>query len=134
LLTTDINIKWLALKTVLIACYNQSQAGQPFLTSFVHRTLPFTWEQPHNCITSSSFFLAIRFKTVVLFICCLTTPALNAAYVSNTCFNCGKLGYCLLNCLLSCALYAKLKELKKLLESDLKNNKHLTNKTEKDTF
>jgi hypothetical protein len=60
--------------------------------------------------------------------------ALNAAYVGNTYFNCGKLGYCLLDCLLSYASYTKLKELKKLLESDSKNNKHLTNKTEKDTL
>jgi hypothetical protein len=32
------------------------------------------------------------------------------------------------------AFYAKLKELKKLLESDLKGNKHLTDKTGKDTL
>jgi hypothetical protein len=38
LLATDINIRWLAPKTALIACRNQSQAGQPFLTSFAHRT------------------------------------------------------------------------------------------------
>jgi hypothetical protein len=38
LLATDINIKWLASKTALIACYNQSQAGQPFLISSAHRT------------------------------------------------------------------------------------------------
>jgi hypothetical protein len=44
LLATDINIRWLAFKTALTACRNQSQAGQPFLTSFAHRTntLPLT--------------------------------------------------------------------------------------------
>jgi hypothetical protein len=137
LLATNINIRWLASKTVLIARRNRSQAGQSLLTSFAHRTstLPLTWEQPHNCIIlSSSFSLVIRFRTTVLPIRRLTTPALNAAHVSNTCFNCGKLGYCLSDCPLSCAFYAKLKELKKLLKSNLKNNKHLTDKTGKDTF
>jgi hypothetical protein len=39
LLATDINIRWLALKTSLVACCNRSQAGQSLLTSFTHRTL-----------------------------------------------------------------------------------------------
>jgi hypothetical protein len=38
LLATDINIRWLAPKTALIARRNQSQAGQPFLTSSAHCT------------------------------------------------------------------------------------------------
>jgi hypothetical protein len=76
-------------------------------------------------------YLTVRFGTAALPIRRLTTPALNAAHVGNTYFNCGKLGYCLLDCLLSCA---KPKELKKLSESGLENNKHLTDKTGKDTL
>jgi hypothetical protein len=136
LLVTNINIRWLAPKTVLIACRNRSQAGQPLLTSSVHRTstLPFVWEQPHDYTTFFSFFLVIYFGTVALLIYCLTILAFNAAHASNICFNCEKLGYCLLDCLLSYAFCAELKKLKKLLKSDLKNNKHLTDKTGKDTF
>jgi hypothetical protein len=78
--------------------------------------------------------LAVRFGTAALLIRCLTISALNTAYVGNICFNCRKLGYCLPDCLLSHALYAELKKLKELLESDLKDNKHLTDKTEKDTL
>jgi hypothetical protein len=93
------------------------------------------WEQPHNCtIHSSSSSQVIRFKTAVLPICRLTIPALNVAYVGNTCFNCGKLGYCLPDYTLPYAFCAKLKELKELLESDLKDNKHLTDKTGKNTL
>jgi hypothetical protein len=134
LLATDINIRWLALKTALITCYNQSQAGQPFLISSAYYTLLFTWEQPHNYITFFFSSLAIRFGTVALLIRRLITPALNTAYVGNICFNCRKLDYCLLDCLLPCAFYAELKELKKLLEFNLKDNKHLTDKTKKDMF
>jgi hypothetical protein len=136
LLATNINIRWLALKTTLIAYYNQSQAGQPLLTSSAHytSTLPFTWEQPHNYTISFSSSLAVRFRTAALLIRRLTTLAFNAAYISNTYFNCGKLSYRLPNYLLSYALCAKLKKLKELLESNLEDNKHLTNKTEKDTL
>jgi hypothetical protein len=137
LLAIDINIRWLTLKTALITYYNQSQAGQSLLTSSAHYTsiLSLTWEQPYNYTTFSSFFsLIIRFRTVALLICCLITLAFNAAHISNICFNCGKLGYCLLNCLLPYVLCAELKELKELLKSNLKNNKYLTNKIEKNTF
>jgi hypothetical protein len=78
--------------------------------------------------------LVIRFGTAVLLIRRLTTPAFNAAYVGNICFNYEKLGYCLLDCLLSHVPCTKLKKLKKLLKSNLEDNKHLTDKTEKDTF
>jgi hypothetical protein len=79
-------------------------------------------------------FPAVCSRTTALPICRLTTPDLNTAHVSNICFNYKKLGYCLLNCPLSYAFYAKLKKLKKLLKSDLKDNKHLTDKTEKNMF
>jgi hypothetical protein len=79
-----------------------------------------------------SFFLAVRFGTAALLIRRLTTPALNAAHVGNICFNCGKLGYCLSDYLLPRVLCAKLKELKKLPESDSEDNEHLTDKTGKD--
>jgi hypothetical protein len=134
LLATNINIRWLAPKTTLVARCNQSQAGQSFLMSFAHCTLPFTWEQPYNYTTLFSSFPAVRFRTVALLICRLTIPAFNTAYTSNTCFNYRKLGYCLPDCLLSRASCAKLKKLKKLLKSDSENDKHLINKTEKDTF
>jgi hypothetical protein len=78
--------------------------------------------------------LPIRFETAALSVHRLITPALNAAYIGNICFNYRKLGYCLLDCLLSCAFYTKLKELKELLKSDSENNKYLTDKTRKDTF
>jgi hypothetical protein len=122
---------------VLIVYRNQSQAGQPLLISSVYciSTLPFTWEQPHDCTTPSfSSFLTIRFRTAALFICRLTTLAFNAAHVDNICFNYEKLGYYLLDCLLPCAFYAKLKELKKLLKSDSEDDEYLKDKTEKDTF
>jgi hypothetical protein len=64
----------------------------------------------------------------------LTTSAFNVAYIYNICFNYKKLGYYLLDCSLSRAFYAKLKELKELLKSDSKNNKYLIDKTEKNTF
>jgi hypothetical protein len=137
LLATDINIRWLAPKSALTACRNQSQAGQPLLTSSAHRTstLPFAWEQPHDRTTPSSSSSAVRFGTAALPIRRLTTtPALNAAHAGNTCFNCGKLGYCLPDCSLSHAPRAELKELKKLLKSDSEDNKHLTDKTGKDTL
>jgi hypothetical protein len=120
---------------VLIARHNQSQAGQPLLTSSAHHisTLSFVWEQPHDQTTSFSFSLAIRFRTAALLICCLIILALNVTHVGNICFNYKKLGYCLSDCLLFYAFYTKLKKLKKLLKSDLKNNKYLTNKTEKGT-
>jgi hypothetical protein len=92
------------------------------------------WEQSHDCIILSFSFSAVCFKTAALLIRRLTTPALNAAYTGNICFNCEKLSYCLLDCLLSHAFYAELKKLKELLESNLENNKYLTDKTEKDTF
>jgi hypothetical protein len=93
------------------------------------------WEQPYNYTTSSSSFsLVIRFGTTVLLIRRLTISALNAAHVGNICFNCGKLGYCLSDCTLSCAFCAELKKLKKLLESNLKDNKYLTDETGKDMF
>jgi hypothetical protein len=79
-------------------------------------------------------FPAICSGTAALLICRLTTPALNTAHVGNTCFNYEKLGYYLSDCSLPYSSYAELKELKKLLESDLKNNKHLTDKTEKNTL
>jgi hypothetical protein len=80
------------------------------------------------------FSLAIRFRTAALLICHLTTPAFNAVYIGNICFNCGKLGYCLSDYLLPYASYAELKELKELLESDSENNKYLIDKIEKDMF
>jgi hypothetical protein len=134
LLITDINIRWLASKTVLIACYNRSQAGQSFLLSFAHRTLSLTWEQPYDRTTPFFSFLVVRFRTAALFIRRLTILALNTAYVGNICFNYRKLGYYLLDCLLFYISYVKLKKLKELLKSDLKNNKYLTNETEKNTF
>jgi hypothetical protein len=44
LLAININIRWLAPKTALTARRNQSQAGQPLLTSSAYRTntLPLT--------------------------------------------------------------------------------------------
>jgi hypothetical protein len=77
---------------------------------------------------------AVRFGITALLICRLTTPAFNAAYAGNICFNCGKLGYCLSDCTLSRAFCAELKKLKELPESDSEDNKHLTDKTGKDTF
>jgi hypothetical protein len=134
-LTTDINIRWLAPMTSLAARCNRSQAGQSFLTSFAHRTLPLAWEQPYDRITpSSSSSPAVRFGTAALPIRRLTTPALNAAHVGNTCFNCGKLGYRLPDCPLPRAPCAELKELKELPESDLEDNEHLTDETGKDTL
>jgi hypothetical protein len=76
----------------------------------------------------------VCFKTIALLIRRLTTPALNAAHVGNICFNYRKLGYCLLNYTLPYTLCAKLKKLKKLLKSDLKDNKYLTDKTGKNTL
>jgi hypothetical protein len=118
---------------VLVARRSQSQAGQSFLPSSAYYTLPLTWKQPYNRTTTPSF-PAVRSGIAVLPICRLTTPAFNAAHTGNTCFNYRKLGYCLPDYLLPCVFCAKLKELKKLLESNLKNNKHLTNKTGKNTF
>jgi hypothetical protein len=134
LLATDINIRWLALKTALTARRSRSQAGQPFLTSSAHRTLSLAWEQPHDRTTPSSFSPAVRFGTAALPIRRLTTPAFNAAHAGNTYFNCGKLGHRLSDCLLSRALCAELKELKKLPESDSEDDEHLTDKTGKDTL
>jgi hypothetical protein len=87
-----------------------------------------------NLLIGHSASLAIRFRTAALLIRRLITPAFNVAYISNICFNYKKLGYCLLDCSLPYAYYAKLKELKKLLKSDLKDNKHLIDKTEKNTL
>jgi hypothetical protein len=97
-------------------------------------TLSLTWEQPHDRTTPSSSSPAVRFGTAALPIRRSTTPALNTAYVGNICFNCGKLGYCLSDCLLPCASRAELKKLKELLKSDSEDDEHLTDKTGKDTL
>jgi hypothetical protein len=112
----------------LLQAFNNSKQ----LSAHYISTFPLAWKQPYNRTILFFSSPAVCFRIAVLLIRRLTTLAFNIAYVGNTCFNCGKFGHCLSDCSLPRAPYAKLNELKKLLESDLKDNKY--NKTEKTTL
>jgi hypothetical protein len=140
LLSTDINIRWLTLKTApamstSTARRDRNQAGQFIPTSSAHRasTLPLAWEQPYDRSTPSSS-AAARSGTAALPTRRSTTPALNPAHAGDTCFNCGKVGHCSPDCPLPRAPRTKLKELQELPESDSEDNELLTDETGKDTL